>query len=84
MVNKDIMNNVIFYAAATALMQHTINLRLKSQLHRPTKISVTINLFYTSILRAIYMTKENADISRFSKILQPKVYKYKKNINIRS
>ena len=24
------------------------------------------------------MTKENADISRFSKILQPKVYNYKK------
>ena len=60
--------------------QHTINLWLKSQLHRPTRISVTINLFYNSILRAIYMTKENADISRFSKILQPgvKVYKCQK------
>ena len=60
--------------------QHTINLWLKSQLHRPMRISVTINLFYNSILRAIYMTKENADISRFSKILQPgvKVYKCQK------
>lgn len=76
MINKNIMN-VIFSAAETTVTQHTINLWLNSQLHRPTRISVTINLFYTSILRATYMINENADISRFSKILQARVKVYK-------
>lgn len=75
------MNNVIFSARSDNSQPTHNKLVTKEPVAQTlTGISVTINLFYNSILRAIYMTKENADISRFSKILQPgvKVYKCKK------